>query len=60
MIDRTNCTIEQSLAKYVGEHHNTWSDYLPLVIMANRSSIHSVTKYGPLLPPFWTIMRATD
>ena len=23
MIERTNCTIEESLAKYVAEHHNT-------------------------------------
>ena len=34
MIERTNPTIKESLAKYVGEHHNTWSDYLPLVMMA--------------------------
>ena len=47
MIEHTNRTIEESLAKYVGEHHNTWSDYLPLVLMAYRSSIHSVTKYSP-------------
>ena len=47
MIERTNFTIEESLAKYVGEHHNTWSNYLPLVIMAYRWSIHSVTKYSP-------------
>ena len=36
MIERTNRTIEESLAKYMGEHHNTWSDYLPLVMMAYR------------------------
>ena len=47
MIERTNRTIEESLEHYVGEHHNTWSDYLPLVMMAYRSSIHSVTKYSP-------------
>ena len=46
-IERSNRKIEESLAKYVGEHHNTWSDYLPLVMMAYRSSIHSVTKYSP-------------
>ena len=34
MIERTNRTIEESLAKYLGEHHNTWSNYLPLVMMA--------------------------
>ena len=44
MTERTNRTIEESLAKYVGEHHNTWSNYLPLVMMAYRSSIHSFTK----------------
>ena len=47
MIERINHTIEESLAKYVGEHHNNWSNYLPLVILAYRSSIHSVTKYSP-------------
>ena len=47
MIERTNRTIEEILAKHVGENHKTWSDYLPLVMMAYRSSIHSVTKYSP-------------
>ena len=47
MIERTNRTIEECLAKYVGEHHNIWSDYLPLVKIVYRSSIHSVTKYSP-------------
>ena len=28
MIEQTNRTIEESLAKYVGEHHNTWCKYL--------------------------------
>ena len=46
MIERTNHTIEEGLAKYLGEHHNTWSDKLPLVMMAYRSSIYSVTKYS--------------
>ena len=34
MIERTNRTIKESLAKYVGEHHNNTSDYLPLVMTA--------------------------
>ena len=46
MTERTNRTIEESLAKYVREHHNTWSNYLPLLMMAYRSSIHSFTKYS--------------
>ena len=60
MKERTNRTIEESLAKYLGEHHNTWSDYLPLVMMAYRSSIHFVTKYSPFYLLFGTIMRAAD
>ena len=47
MIERTNRTIKESLAKYVSEHHITWRDYLSLEMMAYRSSIHSVTKYSP-------------
>ena len=47
MIERTNKTIEESLAKYVGEHHNTWSKYLQLIMTAYRSSVHTVTKYSP-------------
>ena len=47
MIERTNCTIEESLAKYFVGHYNTWNNYLPLVMMAYRSSIRSVTNYGP-------------
>ena len=48
MIERTDRTIEESLAKNVGEHQNTWSDYLLLIMMVYRSSVHSVTKYSPL------------
>ena len=34
LIEQTNPTIEESLAKYVGEHHNCWSEYLHLIMMA--------------------------
>ena len=47
MIERTNRTIKESLAKHVGENYNSWSDCFPLVMMAYRSSIHSDTKYSP-------------
>ena len=60
MIERTNRKIEESLAKYVAEHHNTWSDYPPLVVMAYRSSLHSLTKYSPFYLIFWKITRAAD
>ena len=38
MIERTNCTTEEKLQKYVGEDQNSWSGYLPLVMMAYGSS----------------------
>ena len=41
MREHTNCTIEEILAEYVDEDHNTCSNYLTLVMTANRSSIHS-------------------
>ena len=52
MIECNNRTIEESLAKYMGEHHNTWTDYLPQVMMAYRSSIYSVTKNSQFYLPF--------
>ena len=39
----TNGTIEDNLAKYVGEQ-NTWSEYLQLIMTAYRSSVHTVTE----------------
>ena len=47
IIETTNCTIKESLAKYVDENHCSWSDYLPLVKILYRSSIHSVTTHSP-------------
>ena len=47
IIECTNHTIEESLAKNVFEHQNTLSDYLPLVMIAYRSSIHSISNYSP-------------
>ena len=47
MIERANQTIEESLTNNVGEHHNTWCKYPQLIMMAYRSSDHTVTKYSP-------------
>ena len=59
MIHLNNRTIEESFAKYLGELHNTRSKYLPLEMMAYRSSIHFVTKYS-FLSPMWKLMRTAD
>ena len=45
MIERTNRTMEDSLGKYVGNHHNTWSDYLPLVMMIISSLCNQVQPF---------------
>ena len=43
MIERTNRKIEESLAQYVGEHHVSWSEFLSLVMMVYKWSVHTVT-----------------
>ena len=47
MIERTNLTIEEFLSKYMGQNQHERTKFLPLAMMAYRSSIHSVTKYSP-------------
>ena len=36
--------LEDCLSKYLGQHHFEWARFLPLAIMAYRSSIHTVTR----------------
>ena len=47
MIERTNRTKEESRSKYIGQYQHEWSNFLPLAMMAYRSSIHSATRYSP-------------
>ena len=47
MIEQTNRTIEECLSKYIGQYQHDWTNFLPLAMMAYRSSIHCVTKYSP-------------
>ena len=47
MIDRTNGTIEECLSKYIGQNQHEWTKFLPLAMMAYRSSVHCVTKHSP-------------
>ena len=47
MIERTNRTIEECLSKYIGQYQYDWTNFLPLAMMAYRSTIHCVTKYSP-------------
>ena len=47
MIERTHRTIEESLSKYIRQYQNDWTRFLPLAMMAYRSSIYIVAKYSP-------------
>ena len=47
MIERTNRTIEECLSKYIGHYQHGWTKFLPLAMMAYRSSFYSVTRYSP-------------
>ena len=43
MIERANRTILNMLAAFVSEHQRDWDEYIPLVMMAYRSSIQEST-----------------
>ena len=45
MIEWMYRTLQDMLAKYVSEHQHVWDIHLPLVLMAYRSSVHSLTQY---------------
>lgn len=39
-IERTNRSILDMLTVFVSEHRNDWDKYVPLFLMAHRSSVH--------------------
>ena len=47
MIERTNRTIKEFLSKNIGQYQHDVTKFLPLAMMAYRSSIQSVTKNNP-------------
>ena len=42
-----NKTLQDMLAKCINEDQSNWSQQLPYVLMAYRSSVHESTKYTP-------------
>ena len=48
MVDRFNRTLEAMLSKFVDENQKDWDLYLPLVMMAYRSSEHESTGFSPI------------
>ena len=47
VIERINKTLQNMLAKCVNEEQSNWSQQLPYVMMAYRSSVHESTGYTP-------------
>ena len=45
--ERENAVIKNMLSAYVNTNQTNWDDYLPLVMMAMRSSVHRVLKETP-------------
>ena len=47
VIERMNRTLQNMLAKCINAERNNWSQQLPSVMMANRSSVHEFTGHIP-------------
>ena len=47
MVERFNRTLEAMLSKFVDENQKDWDLYLPLLMMAYRSSVHESTGFSP-------------
>ena len=47
VIERTNRTLLNMLAKTTDKHQRNWSELLPYVMLAYRTSVHESTSYTP-------------
>ena len=45
--ERFNRTIEDMLSKYISTNQRDWDEYLPLLMLAYRSSVHESTRQTP-------------
>ena len=52
VIERMNKTLQKVLAKCIDEEQNNWSQQLPYVMVAYRSSVHESTLYMPQFKDF--------
>ncbi|MCG8078714.1 MAG: DDE-type integrase/transposase/recombinase [Candidatus Thiodiazotropha taylori] len=57
MIERANRTILNMLSAFVSEHQRDWDEYVPLVMMAYRSSVHESTSTSPSMMTFGREIR---
>ena len=47
LVERANRTLANMLSKFVSEEQKDWDTYLPYLLMAYRSSVHSTTGHTP-------------
>ena len=47
MVERFNRTLEAMLSMFVSENQRDWDEFLPMLMMAYRSTPHDSTKYSP-------------
>ena len=52
VIDRKNRTLLNMLAKTTDKNSRTWSELLPFVMLAYRTSVHESAGYTPYFPLF--------
>ena len=53
-------TIEDMLSSFVGTRQKDWDKYIPLIMMAYRSSVHETTGVTPLSHDVWTRDKFTS
>ena len=49
MIERFNQTLEAQISKFVSENQKDWDQYVPLLMMAYRTSVHDTTGETPAI-----------
>lgn len=50
--EKFNRTIEDMLSKYISKAQRDWDEYLPLLLLAYRSSVHESTNQTPYMMMF--------
>ena len=47
LVERSNRTLQNMLAKFVSNNPYKWDEYLSLVTLAYNTSVHEITKFSP-------------
>lgn len=47
MVERANRTIQNMIASYISDKQDDWDEYIPLLMLAYRSSVHETPGVSP-------------